>query len=308
MLWCRALLVLTTAALTAASVLPQPQPVSFLMVKPGDPGATEERAKGFLQDFATYLGAHVASFENAPVVGHIANRRDRALRLLDETAPSLVVVPVGFYLEHLRDPKRAARVVASVPRFGAVVEHYYLVAIADGGPASLAALRGKTVRGAAEIDWPYLQRVVFPDGSTPPEHFALEPSPNLADDVFAMVERDDGDPAPDALLVDHALREFLADDDLVWPHLKVIWTSAALPRDLVVTLGDGWDDDRRRQLLAALTAMKDDEHGKRLLELMQSDGFAAPDLALLQSTAKAYDRELDPAREPPEKKRPPKQP
>ena len=41
--------------------------------------------------------------------------------------------------------------------------------------------------------------------------------------------------------------------------------------------------------------MNKDERGKRLLELMQSDGFAAPDRALLQSTAMAYDREPDPS-------------
>ena len=170
---CLATLALAACALSSPSALAQPEPVSFLMVKPGDPGATEERAKGFLHEFASYLGARVASFEKAQVVGRIANRTEQALRLLEETRPTLVFVPPGFYLEHLRHPKREARVVASVPRFGTAVEHYYVVAAKDGGPASLAALRGKTVRGTAEIDWPYLQRAVFPEGSAPPEHFVL---------------------------------------------------------------------------------------------------------------------------------------
>jgi len=280
----------------------QPDRVAFLMVKPGDPAATEKRAEGFLSDLAGHLGERVAPFAGKRVAGRITNRRAEALRLLDEEHPALVFVPPGFWLEHLRDPKRAAVVVGSVPRFGKEVERYHLVAAKDGGPASLAALRGKSVHGTADIDWPYLKRVVFPAGKAPPEYFELLPSDNLADDVFAMVEPDDGDKPPDALLLDEALLAFFADDDLVWPHLRVIWSSPPLPRDLVVTLGAEWNDEARAQLVAALTGMSKDERGVRLLELMQSDGFTAPDRALLKSTTEAYDRESAKQKKPPVKR------
>jgi ABC-type phosphate/phosphonate transport system substrate-binding protein len=283
------------------------QPSSrFLMVQPGDPGATAERAAEFLRDFARYLGSHVAPLQGQAVAGEIANREAQALALLEASRPSLVFAPPGFYLEHLRDPALGACVVLSVPRFGKKVERYHLVAVKDSGPKSLDELRGKRVHGGFELDLPYLQRAVFPAGRGPPELFALQPSQNLADDVFSMLEGGEEEEPPDALLLDEGGLRFFADDDLVWPRLAVVWTSAELPRDLVVTVGGGWDDAARRALVDALTGMSAEPAGKRLLALMQSEGFALPDTELLARTAAAYDRGAEAKSEgkPPEAKPP----
>lgn len=64
---CRATLALVACALASAGAPAQPQPTSILMLRPSNPGATEERAKGFLEDFAGYLGSGVAAFAKARV-------------------------------------------------------------------------------------------------------------------------------------------------------------------------------------------------------------------------------------------------
>lgn len=288
---CRWVLALLLLAMPLAG---QERRAEFLLFKPGDPAATAERAEEFLDDLAAWLAEHVDRFEGAVVTGHITNQEARASELVKAPAPEMAVVPPAFYLRHLRDPALATRVVAQVPRFGNDVDRYYLVARKEDGPKSLAELRGKRVHARPGIDRTWLERVVFPDEVDPDTFFELRSAENLADDVFLMVEGEEvgdaAEQAPDALLLDEELLQFFAEDDLVWPHLEVVWRSEPLPRDLVVTLGSGWTEAQRAQLREALLAMPEHESGKELLRLMRSDGFAAPDRDLLARTAEAFDR------------------
>ena len=284
------LLVLSLLLSTHGSLRAQGDSSSLLMVKLGDPGATQERAAAFLALLTNYLKGQVERFKGLNLDGYIANREADAIRLLDEKSPSIALVSPGFYLKYLRAPRLDAQVLAMVPRLGTSVDRYYLVMRQDARADSLMGLRGKTVRTSAAIDWPYLQRVVFPKDMLPGEHFVLEASTNLADDLYAMTESDDQEDAPDALLFDQELLQFFASDDLLWPQLKVIWTSAELSRDLVIALGPGWDDSLRNQCLAALLEIGDQQDGRKVLDLMQSEGFARPNRELLSRAMEAYDR------------------
>ncbi len=286
-----AFLVLSSALSSQQSLCAQRETSSLLMVKLGDPAATQDLAAPFLALLTTYLGTRAKRFENLTIEGYITNSETEAVRLFEARRPSLAFVSPGFYLKHLRKPQLDAQVVAMVPRFGSSVDRYHLVVRKDDRAASLSALSGRTVRTSAAIDWPYLRRVVFPRDMLPGEHFVLEPSRNLSDDLFAMTESDDEEEdAPDALLFDQELLQFFASDDLIWPQLKVIWTSAELSRDLVISLGAGWDDALRNQCFAALQEMGEHEAGKKVLHLMRSKGFARPNRELLSLAIAAYDR------------------
>jgi len=273
---------------------------TYLMVKLGDEAASAELASDFLSEFAAWLGKHVPSLPEGNVRGRIANRGEDARRILEEDRPVLAFVPAGFYLGRLRD-RAAGPPVAQVPRFGTSVERYYLLAHRDG-PSSIDELAGKRVHGVGELDRAWLERVVFPKTHVPGEDFRLEQSKNLADDVFLMVEaagEDLGEEevVPDAILADEELRRFFEKDDLVWPELRVIWKSGPLPRDLVVPLGDTWDDAKREALANALFAMKDDPSGRELLELMGSEGITPVDTDVLREAAAKYDAAEAPAKD-----------
>lgn len=283
------LLVLSILLSPGGVIRAQQDSASFLMVKLGDPAATADLAAPFLDLLTTCLASHVEKFVGTTLIAHISNREVDAVRLLAEQQPILTFVSPGFYLQHLRAPELKAEVVAQMPRFGSSVERYHLVVRKDSPAQSLTDLQGKTVHTSRAIDWPYLKRVVFTGELLPGEDFVLEPSKNLSDDLFAMTEVDDDESAPDALLFDSELLQFFASDDLIWPQLTVIWTSVELPRDLVVTLGADWNVALREQLFSALQGMPEHDDGRKVLDLMQSRGFARPGLEQLASTAKSYD-------------------
>lgn len=271
---------------TAAPLHAQgPDEPTFLVVKLGDEAATPEMAGDFLSRLEGWLASRVPRFRGARVEGRIANREEEARRIFREATPSLALVPTGIYLGHLREGEPSGRPVAQIPRFGAETERYYLVAAKDG-PASLEGLRGRTVRTVFSYHEPYLRRVVFPDRFRPGDAFTLEPAGNLADQVFLLLE---GEPeAPAAVLLDEELKRFFEEDDLVWPELRVIWTSDPLPRDLVVTVG-AWSDEERSALRDALFSMGKTAEGRQILDLMDSSGFEPVDEELLRRAVRRYD-------------------
>ncbi len=263
---------------------------SYAMIKPGDPSATPELAREFLDALSAWLAKNVPAFEGQSPVGHIANRRDAARELLKTDGLALVFAPAGFCIENLRTPESPALdPVAEIPRFERTFERYSIVTKRDGGAASLEALARMRVVTLGEPDRAYLRRVVFPADRDPNRYFRLEASENLADDVFLMVEGFEDENPPDALLLDEELRRFFEKDDLVWPELQVVWESGELPRDLVLPVGDGWDDASRNALEKALLAMGRDDGGTKILELMQSTGLAAPDRKRLKATIERFD-------------------
>jgi len=259
----------------------------FLMVNPGEEAATPERAGDFLDRMGRYLHKTVPALQDRPVRGWITNERD-SVRAYLERDPVLAFVPPGVYLEHLRGDEHATP-VAELPRFGASAQRYHLVVPADG-PDTLDALRGGVVRLPEGTDRRYLSRVAAPPSLDLTADVQLEESANMDDEVFLLTEGPMGDDRPaDALLFDEDLKRFYEDDDFVWPELKVIWSSAPLPRDLVVALGPSWDADARQALQEALLTMSEHEEGEELLELMNSSGFASVNEERLSDIARQYD-------------------
>ncbi len=251
--------------------------VNVLVLKPGDAAATSAKAGPFLQRLEGYLAANVPAFAGKKVKGWISNTPEQAARLLKDKAPRLVIAPASFHLSHLSD----ATAVAQIPRFKTTTDRYYLIA-SKSGPSSPDALAGKTVHTAFGQDQRYLKQVVYPKMG-----FGLAESKNLADDLFMMTE---GGGGPAAVLVDEETKRFFESDDMVWPAVKVIWKSAPLPRDLVLTAGKGWSDADRAGLLKALQAMKSDKDGAELLRLLGSEGVGAVDTKGLEAARKLYGR------------------
>ncbi|MBW3654769.1 MAG: MMPL family transporter [Gemmatimonadetes bacterium] len=258
---------------------------SFLMVKPGDAAATQARAAGFLAEMSAYLQSRVPRLRAGALRGLLANRRDAGAEILRRQRPSLALVPPEFYFQHLSGGARQAVPVAEIPRFGATTERYYLVA-PRGGAGSLQALRGRTVYTAVDVDERYLSRVVFPAAFRPGQAFRLSPSANLADAVFDLVEGGGRGRGPAAVLLTEESKRFFEQDELVWPELRVVWSSPVLPRDLVVALGD-WSQADLQALRAALFRMGDDPRGRRLLAVMQAR-FVAVDEPRLRAAGRKY--------------------
>jgi hypothetical protein len=259
----------------------------FLMVNPGNEAATPDRAEDFLARMGRYLHDAVPALQDRPVRGWITNRRDSAQTYLSRN-PVLAFVPPSVYLEHLRGPERAATPVVEIPRFDATAQRYHLV-VPKNGPSGLDALRGGLVRVPEGADPTYLSRIVLPPSFQPGPDVQLETAENMNDEVFLMTEGPLGDEQPaDALLLDSDLKHFFETDDLVWPKLKIIWTSEPLPRDLVVTLGPSWDAASRQALTDTLLQMSQNDTGAKLLELMNSSGFRPVQEERLSEVVRQY--------------------
>lgn len=267
------------------------KPRYFLVVKIGDAAATQELASEYLRTIADYFRSKIPFLEEQPLVGLIANDVDSAAAILQATSPVLAYVPAGFYLKHFYSLKSTATPIVQTPRFGKAVEKYYIVT-QKNGPGTISALGGKSLRCAFSVDLPYLRKVVFPKDHQPGVHFRLEPSENLADDIFLMLEPQSEElseaDVPAAVLLDEELKNFFEVDDFVWPELKVIWQSEALPRELFIALGSDWTDAGRNALSETLLKMPEDPVGAQMLNLLQSTGFAEVDTTLLEKTARKY--------------------
>ncbi|HEX9654199.1 MAG TPA: PhnD/SsuA/transferrin family substrate-binding protein [bacterium] len=290
--------VVTALFLPVLALSQNSQPMNFLIVKPGDPGAVSDLATGYLETIANYFTTHTPCFQGKNLHGWIANHPDSAVLLMKTRPYVMAYVPVGFYLKYLHSPNRPATPIAQAPRFGKNAERYYVVTT-KSAPASTEALKRKIVITNFGADWDYLRRVVFPDNFQPGVDFELRESQNLADDLFLLIESTGKNPvqnAPAALLLDEELKHFFEADDLAWPQLKIIWTSAALPRDVFVLIGDNWTDTDKQGVLDSLLKMNHDPKGKEMLELMQSNGFTKVDTALLSFAKEQYFSKVKTAR------------
>ncbi len=281
------------AALLLAITNSQAQEIaSYLMVKYGDESADPEMAMDFLADLSRYL-EQAPCFRGKLVRGWIANTPELAKALMEKHQPVLAFAPPGFHLMFLDGDKDSSTPILQLPRFGAEIERYYLVA-SKSGPENLRQLQGHTVRSTFSVDSKYLRAVVFPREFAPGDFFKLQPSGNLADEVFLMVENESGGfgtgetGAASALLFDEETKRFFEEDEMVWPKLKTIWSSDPLPRDLVICIGDSWTNERKEQLRDALLTMPDGPQGEALLELMQSSGFGAIDAGMLTQVVRKY--------------------
>jgi len=264
--------------------------LNFLILKPGDPGATTELATEYLATIANYFTSHVPALHGKHLRGWIANHPDTAAAIMKHHPPIMAYVPAGFYFKYFHEKKQPVAPIAQAPRFGKNIEHFYIVTT-KSGPATLDAIKGTVVRTAFGIDWDYLRRMVFPSDFQPGIQFKLEESQNLADDLFLLIESANHkkvNTEPVALLLDEELKHFFEVDDLTWPKLKIIWTSEDLPRDLFVAIGAQWAEADRKGLFDALVKMNTDPKGKELLDLMQSSGFTRVDTPLLNRTKEKY--------------------
>lgn len=269
--------------------------VHYLMVKYGDESADQKVAAEFLEKLSRYLQSTVPAFRDKVVLGWIANTPQLAGELLEKYEPILAFVPPGFYLEFLNTKEQQSTPILQVPRFGSLDERFYVVTT-QNGPNSFSELKGHCIRTIFAVDLKYLSKIVFPAKFRPGVFFDLEPSQNLADEVFLMLENAAGGfgvgevGAASALLFDEELKRFFEEDELVWPKLKIIWVSASLPRDLVVTIGETWSEESKKQVKGALENMKNDSTGLEILDLMQSSGFVPVDISRLEQVIEKYGR------------------
>lgn len=246
-----------------------------------------------LIDFMTdYLEQETTHFKGRIVRGWLTNRPDSAASLLAHHNPELIFTPIDFYLQHFLNNGQFARPILELPKSGAEFNRYYLVANRDG--PELGQLNGDLVRGQWEFDPHFLQSVVFPSECQPGISFTYEASENMIDEIFRMNENTGGGfnigemGTAAAILLNSQLKNIIAQDELMWSDLKVVWRSEILPNDLIVIAGDSWRSEEERRLTYELARIAKSPKASKILELLRCTGFEPANEGLLQSVTSKY--------------------
>lgn len=265
--------------------------IHFMIVKLGDEAANNQTASEYLNIISDYFRSKVPGWQDKEMHGWIANQPDSAMWIFESTRPVFAYVPASFYIEFLHTSGKTVTPIVQAVRFEKAVDRFYLVTTKEG-PAVLSGLHKKTIKSTFGLPHGFLKKLVFPPDFQPGQHFSLQSSDNLADDMFLMLEAANNAPAvpekpPAALLLDDEFKHFFETDEFTWQDVKVIWSSPPLPRELFVTIGE-WREKDTHALKSALLSMKDDPQGADLLNLMNSSGFVEVNNELLNQTLRKY--------------------
>lgn len=239
--------------------------LSFVVIQPGQPGSPEE-AQPVMNVLADYLRERVKADK---IQGKYENRLPEALELLRREKPRWGIVSLPFYVRHAEGLRLVP--VASTRPNGRSKDVWTLMAPRD------TAGDWRTLRGTV------LGTMLFEPGSAAcllfrvahrqlPMHFEGTSRPLLA--IRRMVNVRPAGKDISAVVLDSSQVEALKTLPLA-EKLQGIHQSGELPTSPVVSFGP--PDEGTRSLVSALMAMKDDEKGRELLQVLQTDGFGAPD-------------------------------
>ncbi len=248
---------------------------AFLVLKTGERDATPKKAGRFIDELGRYLAPGLGA---GKLHGHITNKPQEALALVERQHPIFGIVTPAFFLEH--ETRFDLKAVAETRRLGKDGEVFVLVRRKGAPP--LAA--GQAVATTLAAEQTYLMRVVFPAMDPPvPPNPKLKSVRNVADAVYDLTEEGAGEVS--AVLLDRATLDFFRADPQVWPKLEVGGTTSALPADLVVAFGNS---DRSERLWTALEKILGDEEGRRICLSLQTEGFARVEPKRLDGARKRY--------------------
>ncbi len=245
----------------------------FLFLKTGEKFATQEMAGPTVSELTNYLGNHAGLKCEARVV----NQPAAALELCGKEKPPVGIVTPGFFLTYQK--ALAMEPVLEVRRENVAAERFVLVARKDVS-VKPADWTGKTIATTLAAEERYVKGVILRDqfGS----EIRLAAVGSAEDAIFDLVEGAKG--AADGVLVEEAAWAMFAADPELGGQLKVVFQSDELPRDLVVRFGE----TDATAVRSALTAMNENEAGRRILASIRVEKFAPVDSARLEQAQRLF--------------------
>jgi hypothetical protein len=195
--------------------------------------------------------------------------------------PALGIVTAGFFLAY--EKALGLEPLLEVHREKIGAERQVLVTRQDGS-ADLAALQGKPLATALTGEPLYVLKVVLQSKLGRESRLVAVSDPEGT--VFDLAEN-----APDApamvLLEEAAWKLFAADPELNG-KLKVVFTSAELPRDLVVVLRPNATGLDTAAVARTLQTMSESDQGKTILGSIRVTKFAPIDQERLARARKLF--------------------
>ncbi len=253
--------------------------VQVLVIYPGGPDAGGEGQKllsQFIEMIAKSAGVAPETF-----AGAYFNEIEPALKSLRANRDAFVMGSLGIYMAHRTEfgltPLAGAR-------FAGSSDDRVYVLTKKGGPATLDALKGKTLSGNVLYEEPkFLSRVVFGGAVDVAKDFKLEPTQRP---LSALRKVTSG--TLDAVVINQMQYESLQRLPM-FAELQVAFTSPILPSVGLMAVKSAATDKLREPMMKALLGMCESSDGANLCKNFGIVGFKACDEAALTAAVKQYE-------------------
>jgi len=248
--------------------------LDFAMLQPGQPGSSEE-AQPIMDAMAKYLRKR-ANAEN--ISGRYENRLSEALDLVRTSKPRWGIVSLPFFVRYAETLQMIP--VASTRPNGRSNDLWRLM-VPQATVDDWKALKG-TIQGTMLFEPDSAACLLFKlaPGSLP-MHLEGTSQPLMA--IRKMTRGKSGGAVISGIVLDSPQYDALMALPVA-QQLHVIHQSPELPTSPVVSFGPV--DDAVRNLVRVLLDMKKEQEGQQVLQVLQTDGFGAPDEGLRKLTLK----------------------
>ncbi|MBN2496215.1 MAG: PhnD/SsuA/transferrin family substrate-binding protein [Deltaproteobacteria bacterium] len=189
-------------------------------------------------------------------------------QLLASDQPAFVISTLGIFLEAQQSNHL---VPLANPRIKGRKTERYRIMVKKGGPASLAALKGKKLSGTLLDEPRFLARVIFRGAIDPAAHFELAPTHRA---LRAL--RDLARGKLDAVMVNELQYEGIKALPFAG-QLEPAFESTPFPLQGLSADTSKTQAGDRQKMLKALGAICTDADGKEMCELFGIDAFAPAD-------------------------------
>ena len=241
----------------------------FIIVQPGYPGSNAE-AGPFLGELAAAIAGAGGPKR---LEGEYHNDGTEALKAIERTKPSLGIVSLGFFLAH-RAALKLEPLCESRPG-----DRFYL-ATKKGQALKLSELDGQSVAGTPFEEREFVSRIVFGGGVADVSRWKVVEKAG-----FTRGVRDAARGKVHAVLLTERERKSL-ESLTAGKELEVVHKSEELPTALVVTFGAA--SDLASQAAKAFQALSASAEGKKVLETMGLESFAAVEPKRLDELSSRY--------------------
>lgn len=251
--------------------------IGFLFMKTGEKFATQETAGPTIALFTTYAGEkNGQAFE-----AKIFNDPSKAIEYCAAAKPPVGVVTPGFYLTYAKALGMEPLLEANRQKIDA--ERYVLV-VRKNAPDDPAALAGRTIATPLAAEQRFVLAVVLQNKLG--DETRLKTVLDTEGAIFDLAEGAKN--AADAVLLEESSWKMIHEDADLGPQVKAVFTSADMPRNLVVLFRENAGKLDSAKLKESLKAMAADPAGKGILENIRVESFTDIDEGRLQKARNLF--------------------